>query len=108
MKSSPVFEFRQAVGQLRVLVPPVWAVKVRRCALPEGCSGDCSLVTPKKGAPYYSVRVNRSLSEDAQTLILLHEWSHALSWGSESHRIRHHGPEFGIAYARAWSALIEE
>jgi len=96
------------VRDLRVLAPPVWPVKVRRRKLPEGVQGDCSLVVPEGQAPHYSVRISADLPEEAQIYVLLHEWAHALSWGSESHRIRAHGAEWGIAMSRIWQALLED
>ena len=76
--------------------------------MPEGVHGDCSLSEKGKGAPRFTVRVDRTLAEEAQVYILLHEWAHALSWCSESHRIRAHGPEWGIAMSRIWQALVED
>jgi len=100
------FDFLGTIRQLRVLVPPVWSVKVRRVRLAD--FGDCSLVVKVGQAPYYSIRVNRELRDDAQIFVLLHEWAHALSWGTESHRVRAHGPEWGIAMSRIWQALMED
>ena len=94
--------------ELRVLPPPVWSVRVRRVKLPDGTHGDCSLCPPKGGGPHYSIRVSSGLSAEAQVYVLLHEWAHALSWGSESHRIRAHGAEWGIAMSRIWQALLED
>tara|TARA_R110002012_G_scaffold316160_1_gene530796 strand:+ start:409 stop:633 length:225 start_codon:yes stop_codon:yes gene_type:complete len=70
--------------------------------------GDCSLIKESKAGPHFIIRVNKELDEVAQVLVLIHEWAHALSWGSESHRIRNHGPEWGIAMSRVWQALNED
>jgi hypothetical protein len=93
---------------LRVLAPPVWPVRVRCLRLPEDTEGDCLLCVPKGKSPYYAIRVNSRLSPDTQVYVLLHEWAHALSWGSDSHRIRAHGAEWGIAMSRIWQALLED
>ena len=98
---------RDAASQLRVLVPPVWPVKVRRVPLEEQF-GDCSFIRQSKEGPYFLIRVAKSLDPDSALLILIHEWAHCLSWGSVSHRIRHHGPEWGIAMSRIWQALLED
>lgn len=99
-------EFRSVIRQLRVLIPPVWEVRVRRVKMSD--FGDCSLVAKPGRRPYYSIRVNRELAEDTQLFVLLHEWAHALSWGTESHRVRAHGPEWGLAMSRIWQALMED
>jgi len=101
-------DFRKSARDLRVLAPPVWAVSVRRCKMPAGDHGDCSLVSKDGGQPHFRIRVAKALPEEAQVYVLLHEWAHALSWGSESHRIRAHGPEWGIAMSRIWQALVED
>jgi len=100
--------FIKIARELRVLVPPVWPVRVRRCKMPEGVHGDCALVVKKPSEPHYVIRVAKDLDEQAQVYVLMHEWAHALSWGSESHRIRNHGPEWGIAMSRIWQALVED
>ena len=76
--------------------------------MPEGAHGDCALVAKDGETPRFRIRVDRAIAEEAQVYVLLHEWAHALSWGSESHRIRHHGPEWGIAMSRIWQALVED
>ena len=100
--------FRKTARDLRVLAPPVWAVSVKRCKMPEGVHGDCSLVAKEGQQARYIIRVAKDIPEEAQVYVLLHEWAHALSWGSESHRIRAHGPEWGIAMSRIWQALVED
>lgn len=91
---------------LRIMVPPVWPVKVRRWNMPEDRYGDCSLLKSKDG-PYFLIRVEKSLSPYAQYHVFLHEFAHALSWFSESHHFDAHGPEFGLAYSRIWQSLEE-
>ena len=102
------YGFNEATRQLRVLVPPVWPVRVRRVKMPD--LGDCTMVSKPKSSdtPYYQIRVNRELSEASQVLVLIHEWAHALSWTTDSHRVRAHGPEWGLACSRIWQALVED
>ena len=98
--------FRDASKALRVLVPLVWPVSIRRVSMPDW--GDCTFVKESKKGPMFIIRVSKELDEDCAIMILLHEWAHALSWGSDSHRIRSHGPEWGIAMSRIWQAMIED
>lgn len=100
--------FTKTARDLRVLAPPVWAVSVRRCKMPSGTHGDCTMLAKEGEAPRFIIRVDRKLDEETQVYVLLHEWAHALSWGSESHRIRNHGAEWGIAMSRIWQALVED
>jgi len=99
--------FRETARHLRVLVPPVWPVRVRRSKLADDVHGYCALSTQGR-TPHYTIRVNSELHEEAQVYVLIHEWAHALSWSSDSHRIRHHAPEWGLAMSRIWQALRED
>jgi hypothetical protein len=103
---SELRPWRAIVRDLRVLVPPVWPVEVRRVKMPKDAWGDCSL-RKGKGGPRYVIRVDRDLEPIAALQILIHEWAHVLSWGSESHLLDDHGPEFGLAYSRVYQALFE-
>jgi predicted metallopeptidase len=105
--NTTISSFRNAIRQLRILTPPVWGVKVRRAPLADS-HGDCSLVAREGKTPYYAIRVSSDLSEEAQVLVLMHEWAHALSWGTDSHRVRAHGPEWGLAMSRIWQGLMED
>jgi len=100
--------FRKTARELRVLAPPVWSVSVRRCKMPDGTHGDCALIAKNGKPPHFKIRVCAKLPEEAQVFVLLHEWAHAMSWGSDSHRIRAHGAEWGIAMSRIWQALVED
>lgn len=100
-------DFRTTIRRLRVLVPPVWPVKVRRIPL-DSVHGDCSFVTKSNHGIHFRIRVTSRLSDESAIFVLIHEWAHALSWCSDSHRIRNHGPEWGIAMSRIWQALLED
>ena len=97
-------EFRKTIRDLRVLVPPMWPITVRRLKLPDADHVDCTYVRESKKGPHF---INRELSEDALIFALIHEWGHALSWGADTHRIADHGPEWGLAMSRIWQALWE-
>ena len=98
---------RDLLKRLRILTPPVWPVKVRRVKLVDS-NGDCELVKPTKGDPFFRIRISKHLEPEAMFYVLVHEWAHALSWGSDSHRIEAHGPEWGIAMSRIWQQLLED
>ena len=99
--------FRPTPRRLRILVPPVWPVKVRSLPLTH-VDGDCTFLHESKSGPHFSIRVNSKIAEETRVSILIHEWAHALSWGSGTHRIRDHGPEWGLAMSRIWQALVED
>ena len=101
-------DFRNTARNLRVLVPPMWPIWVRRLTLPDEDHGDCAFVRESKKGPHFIIRLNRELSEDALIFALIHEWAHALSWGADTHRIADHGPEWGLAMSRIWQALLED
>ena len=68
--------------------------------------GDTGLVT-RKGFPHIMVRVNSTLSSEAQFFVLVHELAHALQWrANEDGRESDHDGEWGIAYARIWEVLL--
>lgn len=39
---------------------------------------------------------------------LIHEWAHAMSWTANAPGCGDHGPEWGVAYARAYNAVNDE
>ena len=98
---------RDLLKRLRILTPPVWSVKVRRVKLADS-NGDCELVKPTNGDPFFRIRLSDALEPEAMFYVLIHEWAHAISWGSETHRIEAHGPEWGIAMSRIWQQLLED
>jgi predicted SprT family Zn-dependent metalloprotease len=71
-------------------------------------NGFCELVKPKKGTPFFRICLCKTLEPEAMFYVLIHEWAHAISWGSETHRIEAHGPEWGIAMSRIWQQLLED
>jgi hypothetical protein len=99
-------KFKEGLVKLRVMLPPIWPVKVRRVKMEDW--GDCSFVKHSKQGPHFIIRISNELSDSAQFMVLLHEWAHALSWGSDTHHIRNHGPEWGISMSRVWQTLLED
>jgi len=95
---------RRDLAVLRKRVPPMWPVVVRRRALKKRW-GSCSF--HRESTPHFAISLDPTLEGDFLRWTLLHEWSHALSWTSEHPSVADHGPEFGLAYARVYSALIE-
>lgn len=53
----------------------------------------------------FLIRVHKELDPDWAVAILVHEWAHARTW-VEDPRLDHHGPEWGVAYARCYQALF--
>ena len=98
---------RDLLKRLRILAPPLWTVQVRRMRLADS-NGDCELVKPKKGDPFFRIRISDELGPETLFYVVVHEWAHTLSWGSDSHRIEAHGPEWGIAMSRIWQQLLED
>jgi hypothetical protein len=98
------------VQRLRGVCPTGRPVRVRRLKLPKDLLGDVDRV---KGV--YQIRVStfegwtrEDLVDLAQTLILAHEWSHALSpsWAiGEDRRDKHHGAYFAAGYSQVYEAI---
>lgn len=92
--------FRSALRDLRALCPTPCPVRVRRCKLPPERYGDCDL-----SGRQFVIRVSNEIGEDAQVLVLVHEYAHAMTWNVLSDD---HGPFFGVAYAQAYNAVFED
>ena len=99
-------EYREAARKLRVMLPLIWPVTIRRVKMEDW--GDCTFLQESKQGPRFIIRVSSELTDSAQVMVLLHEWAHALSWGSDTHHIRNHGPEWGISMSRVWQTLMED
>lgn len=74
-------------------------VSVVTCKLSRGLSGDC---TRKTG--WYLIRVACDLGTEEAVGTLLHEYSHALSWGLDGHN--DHGEYFTLANATVWGEYL--
>ena len=96
-------EFHKVALKLRGRCPLIWPVSVRRVILADW--GRCDLV--EQGDEYiFRILVSRKLDPDMALLILIHEWAHAVSW-SHDPMVDDHGPEWGVAHARCYSAAFD-
>lgn len=82
--------------------PAAHPVRVRLAHLPKDLWGDCHLVTPRKGRPYFQVRLALHQDEASMRATLAHEWAHALAWWVDGKQ--DHGPGWGVALARCYRA----
>ena len=105
--SNSAIEINRMMRSFRERFEPLHPVIVRRVDM-KGEWGDAG-ISVRKGKPHFLVRIEKSLSIEAQVLILIHELAHCLQWRSnEESRESDHDAEWGIAYARLWSALFAE
>lgn len=92
-------DFRSLCNHLRKSLE--LRVHVRTVAKLGNDMGNCRLV-----GDVYQIRILASLDIYARTMILLHEFAHAVSWHTDNHHTMH-GPEFGKAYSRVWRAYLD-
>lgn len=95
---------RRNLRALRSKVPPVWPVVVRRRRI-VGHWGTVNLV--KEPSPHFVLNLDPALAPDRLDEVLIHEWAHALSWTTEHPSVQDHGPEWGISYAKTYTALLD-
>lgn len=104
---DPPRNVRDILRVLRREVPTVWPVRVRTrwdCASDQFAG--CRLVIRRKKDPYFSIVLQPGLHWGFRRLLLIHEWAHAFSWTVEHPNIDDHDPEFGLAYARCYKAVM--
>ena len=84
-------------------------VVVRRKSLPHGEMGHCI----KRTDGSFSITVSNfknwtreELVEELQNQILIHEYSHVLSWDRGSAKTSHHGVFFAAGYHQAYSSVF--
>lgn len=93
-----------------------------------GCMGLCKLMdgrmyarkfSTRPNGHFYYIAISASLSEDQAIDTLVHEWAHAMAWPKVERKLfpsplrRHiehnervaHGPEWGFAYSKAYTAF---
>jgi len=87
--------FEDAVQRLHRDLPLMKPVSIRRVHM-KHYAGLCSLNKSKKR---FTISIDKRLSEDAQVLVLLHEWAHALDWSPDKNRWPH-SETWGENYAR--------
>lgn len=87
---------------LRQAVPTRYPVRVYIRELEPDLAGDCDLVEDEFGEKRFVIRLNSKVDETAKVLMLVHEWSHAVSWFSPG---PDHGKAWGQAYARCYRTI---
>ena len=98
----PMGGFTDALRQIRVLCPTDMPIRVRRRKLSGEVRGLCT-----KRKKCYEISIEADMPEDQQIETLIHEVAHALSWPFEHGRERTHGPQWGVAYAAIYHALVD-
>ena len=99
-------DLRKLLASFRERFSTLHPVILQRAKLDEDTWGDTSIVK-RKGQPHLLIRINKTLSSEAQFFVLMHELAHCVQWrANEEGRENDHDPEFGIAYARLWAQLI--
>jgi phage gp46-like protein len=96
------------VRRFRARFETLHPVKFQRTSL-GGHWGDTGVVS-RGGKLYLLVRIEKRLSVEAQLLVLAHELAHCLQWrvdGQEVERECDHDAEWGIAFARIWTAMMD-
>lgn len=95
-------KYRLALRALRAECPVDRPVRVRLEHTLAEKFGSCNETRNGKGFTITVFTKGSSASELRDTIV--HEWAHAMAWGSETE----HGPEWGVAYARAYRATVED
>ena len=101
-RSSRFRKYRLALRALRAECPVDRPVRVRLEHTLAEKFGSCNLTQDEKGFTITVFTRGSSASELRDTIV--HEWAHAMVWGAETK----HGPEWGVAFARAYRAAIED
>lgn len=102
-------KLRRFLRVLRKELPPVVPVEVRTGDPGEDNQAYLHLLFDQEGRPSkFRMVIDRNLHLDALQHVLAHEWAHALGWGTESGRLRPHGPEWGMFMHLVWTVLVEE
>lgn len=96
--------FKHALETLRVLCPAAHPVDVRRVQMADCDFGYADLVLSGE-SPKFRVRINRTLQQDFQIWVLIHEWAHCMTWDLSHSRHDDHGAHFGVAYSEAYQAI---
>ncbi len=96
--------YRKLIRILRTHCHPAYKVDVRRVKMKEGIQGTCSLY--KKT---FYIRLDRNLPEDYLLDVLIHEWSHSISWNylmetidEDSFDEKCHDASWGVAYSQVY------
>lgn len=101
-RSSRFRKYRLALRALRAECPVDRPVRVRLEHRHRRHYGHCNPTRDGKGFTITVVAKRATANEMRDTIV--HEWAHAMAWGAETD----HGPEWGVAYARAYRATVED
>lgn len=99
--------WRDTISLLRVAFPCAYPVEVRRVKFTPKSDRWADTTLRTKGRWHFIIRIDRALQEPARSLILMHEWAHALAWHPNHRSVEDHGPEWGVAHARIWQGVVE-
>lgn len=97
-------KFREILAELRSSLPTAYPVVVRRTTLKKSW-GDCDLIGKRKKK--FLIRIHKGLDRCATISILIHEYSHALSWTFEHQDLHDHGPLWAVNYGRVYQEVME-
>jgi len=91
--------YRQIVRLLKENCPADMPVKVRRVKVPDDRFGDCGQLED-----HYLIRISNKLKEEQAIDILIHEYSHVMSW----HKCKKddHCDEWGKSYSRIYRIYL--
>lgn len=102
-------KLREFLRILRLELPPIVPVEVRTGNPGKDNQAYLHLLFDENGNPKkFRMVIDRNLHTDALQHVIAHEWAHALGWGTESGRLRPHGPEWGMFMHLVWTALVED
>jgi hypothetical protein len=103
------YHFNETLAKLRKELKPLFPVTVELTNKlgRKNTLGYCKLEDTGKGYKFV-IRIRASLPEDLASVILMHEWGHAISWDFGETKIPHHAPEWGVALSRVWRSVTDE
>lgn len=106
-------KYRRALRALRLECPVDHPVRVRLCHLPNPKRADgkatCGWVDWSRDGASINLTLKtryagRRRTDEELAGDLLHEWAHAMTMAADTP----HSPEWGVAYARVYSAVVED
>jgi hypothetical protein len=113
--SDRLDKYRQALRKLRSACPVSKPVRVRRRLGPNPLDSDgkacCGFVNLSRDKRHLNLTVfdrygaRRQTAEELQD-VAIHEWAHAMAWDLEN-ADGIHGSAWGLAYSRAYLAVVE-
>lgn len=91
--------FNKVLAFLRKELPFSYPIKIKRTKMPVGIDGDCCFKNN-----IFLIRIEKNLPENYAIDIMLHEMSHALSWGDKPEM---HDNEWGISFSIVYRKFLE-